>query len=273
MEERPSMQRSDATYTLDNAWQHARERLALLEALADPGTIRHLEALGVAPGWRCWEAGAGGGSIAAWLCRRTGPAGRVVATDLDTRFLDALDYPNLDVRRHDIVAETPPGGAFDLIHARALLVHLPAREAVLDRMVAALRPGGRLLLEEPDYVSKVPDPGNDPRANEVFARVRAAEARWMAEAGIDEEYGRHMYAALLRRGLEEVSAEGRVPVARGGTPLARFYRLTAEQSRERYLGAGLTAEDFDAYLALHDDPDFVWTQGTIFAAWGRKPGG
>ena len=267
------MQRPIAAYTLDNAWQHARERLALLENATDPGTIRHLEALDVAPGWRCWEAGAGSGSIAAWLCERVGPAGRVVATDLDTRFLEALDYPNLDVRRHDIVAEPPPGEAFDLIHARALLAHLPAREAVLDHLVAALCPGGRLLLEEPDYVSKVPDPGNDPRGNAVFARVRAAEARWMAEAGVDEAFGRHLYAALLRRGLVKVGAEGRVPVARGGTPLARFYRLTAEQSRERYLGAGLAVEDFDAYLAWHDDPNFVWIQGTIFAAWGRRPGG
>ncbi len=260
-------------YTLDNAWRHARERLALLEAVADPGTTGHLEALGVAPGWRCWEAGGGGGSIAAWLCGRVGPAGRVLATDLDTRFLDALDEPNLDVRRHDIVLDPPPAGPFELVHTRALLVHLPAREAVLDRMMAALRPGGWLLVEEPDYVTKVADPGNDPGANEVFARVRAAEARWMAGAGIDQYYGRHLYAALLRRGLEEISAEGRVPVARGGTPLARFYRLTAEQSRARYLGAGVSAEDFDAFLALHDDPNFVWTQGTMFAAWGRKASG
>lgn len=56
MEERQSMQRPGVTYTLDNAWQNTRERLALLEALTDPYTIRHLEALGVAPGWRCWEA-------------------------------------------------------------------------------------------------------------------------------------------------------------------------------------------------------------------------
>src|SRR5262249_46808189 len=128
-------------YTLDNAWKHARERLALLEALTDPGTIRHLELIGVAPGWRCWETGGGGGSVAAWLCERVGPAGHVIATDLDTRFLAALRHDNLDVRRHDIVAKPPPEGAFDLVHARALLVHLTQREAVLDRMVAALRPG------------------------------------------------------------------------------------------------------------------------------------
>jgi SAM-dependent methyltransferase len=260
-----------AGYTLDNAWQHARERLELLEALSDPGSIRYLEALGVASGWRCWEAGGGGGSIAAWLCEQVGPDGQVLATDLDTRFLDALNIPNLHVRRHNIVTEAAPEGGFDLIHARALLVHLPAREAVLDRFVAALKPGGRLLLEEPDYVSKVADPGNDARANEVFARVRAAEVEWMDTAGIDQYFGRHVYAVLVRRGLEDISGEGRVPIARGSTPLARFYRLTAEQSRQRYLSAGVSEDDFNAFLALHDDPDFVWMQGTLFAAWGRKP--
>ena len=57
-------------YLLDNAWQHQRARLAGLEAWFDPGTIRHVETLGVAEGWRCWEVGAGGGSIAEWLARR-----------------------------------------------------------------------------------------------------------------------------------------------------------------------------------------------------------
>jgi SAM-dependent methyltransferase len=258
-------------YTLDNAWQHARERLSLLEALSDPGTIGHLETIGVAPGWRCLEAGGGGGSIAAWLCRRVGSKGRVLAIDIDTRFLDALDYPNLDVRRHDIVADPLPAGEFDLVHARALLVHLPGREQALDQMVAALRPGGWLLLEEPDYFSKVADPANAPEANKLFERVRSAEARWMAEAGIDQSYGRRLFGALVRRGLTDVAGEGRVPVARGGSELARFYRLTAEQSRGRFLAAGVTPQEFDAFLALHDDPNFDWLQGTIMAAWGRLP--
>jgi tRNA A58 N-methylase Trm61 len=56
-----------------------------------------LESLGVADGWRCLEVGAGGGSIAEWLCRRVGRKGAVLATDLDTRFLYALDFPNLEI--------------------------------------------------------------------------------------------------------------------------------------------------------------------------------
>ena len=47
-------------------------------------------------GWRCLEFGAGGGSIAAWLCDRVAPDGAVVATDLDTTVLEEVAHPDLD---------------------------------------------------------------------------------------------------------------------------------------------------------------------------------
>jgi hypothetical protein len=50
------------------------ERLRLVEAFADPITARHVEAVGVLPGWRCLEVGAGRGSIARLLAERVGPA-------------------------------------------------------------------------------------------------------------------------------------------------------------------------------------------------------
>src|SRR5262249_1166709 len=132
-------------YAFDNAWQHARERLRLLEAAYDPGTSRYLEALGVGEGWSCLEVGGGGGSTVAWLWERVGATGRVLATDTDTRFLEALAYPNVTVRRHDVVTEPLPEAAFDLIHVRAVLVHLVARQQAIQRLVPALKPGGWLL--------------------------------------------------------------------------------------------------------------------------------
>jgi 2-polyprenyl-3-methyl-5-hydroxy-6-metoxy-1,4-benzoquinol methylase len=53
-----------------------RERLGLLERLADPITLRRLQSLGVGVGWRCLEVGAGHGSIVRWLARQVGPQGR-----------------------------------------------------------------------------------------------------------------------------------------------------------------------------------------------------
>lgn len=129
-------------HMLDNAWQEQRQRLAGLAAWFDPGTVRYLEALRVDSGWRCLEeVGAGGGSIASWLCERAGPDSRVVATDLDTRFLDALTYPPLEVRRHNILTDGLLVAAFDLVHARFVVEHLAGPMAALRRMPGALAPG------------------------------------------------------------------------------------------------------------------------------------
>jgi hypothetical protein len=81
------------------------ERLAVLAGNYDPGTFRLLEDVGVVPGWRCAEVGAGRGSVAAWLADAVGPEGSVEALDIDISHLDHLaSRPNVDVRQHDIVA-------------------------------------------------------------------------------------------------------------------------------------------------------------------------
>jgi SAM-dependent methyltransferase len=91
------------------------------------------------------EIAGGGGSIAEWLCRQVGGSGHVVATDLDPRFLKAINASNLEVWRHDILREPLPMEAFDLVHARAVLVFLPQPVETISKMVAALKPGGWLL--------------------------------------------------------------------------------------------------------------------------------
>jgi predicted O-methyltransferase YrrM len=65
-------------------------RLRLMEAECDPPTFRYLDAIGVGAGWRCLEVGAGAGSVVRWLSGRVGPRGRVVAVDIDPRFLGNL---------------------------------------------------------------------------------------------------------------------------------------------------------------------------------------
>ncbi|HEV7862213.1 MAG TPA: SAM-dependent methyltransferase, partial [Acidimicrobiia bacterium] len=71
------MTRAETTYTLDNTWERAHQRLTLLESLLDQSTISRLASLGVDAGWRCLELGAGAGSIARWLCNAVGATGMV----------------------------------------------------------------------------------------------------------------------------------------------------------------------------------------------------
>src|SRR6266498_3236464 len=144
-----------------------RQRLRVLSDIYDPDTIRHLEDLGVGEGWRCLEVGAGEGSIARWLSARVG-SGSVVATDLDTRFVDFPAPSNVEVVRHDVTVDPCPGEPFDLIHARFLLCHLGGRQQVLERMTTWLKPGGWMLVEDPFLVSEL---GGDPLVGKFYAGV------------------------------------------------------------------------------------------------------
>jgi ubiquinone/menaquinone biosynthesis C-methylase UbiE len=129
------------------------DRLRTQESFVDPATVRHLETIGVTEGWKCLEVGAGAGSIAQWLSSRVGSAGKVVATDLNLRFLNRLSAGNLEIRRHDILKNELETDHYDLAHCRKLLNHLRGPERAMQRMVDAVRPGGWLLVEEDDMGS------------------------------------------------------------------------------------------------------------------------
>ena len=125
---------AESPYLLDNRKQEAGDRFTALADLYDPVTIRHFDTLDVGEGWRCLEVGAGGGSVVRHLSERVGPTGRVLATDIEPRFLEPLaELGNVDVARHDVVVDPLPEAEFHLIHARLVLVHIPERLVAIRR--------------------------------------------------------------------------------------------------------------------------------------------
>jgi SAM-dependent methyltransferase len=236
----------------------------------DAGTIFHIDRLGVAAGWHCLEIGGGGGSIATWLSERVGPGGRVLVTDIDTRFLDTIQRPNLEVRQHDIVNDPLPEGAFDLVHARLVLMHLPQREDVLPRLVKALKPGGWLLDEEFDVISLRADPELSP--DEELLNSETAFYRVLSQKGVELPYGRILFGRLRALGLEDVSAEGRLSMWTQGSAGANLLRSNFEQLREAMIQGGyITAQDLARDMARLDDPNFLTPSPTLWAIQGRRP--
>jgi SAM-dependent methyltransferase len=241
-----------------------RRRLALLERALDPTTFRHLDEIGVGDGWRCLDVGAGGGSVADRLCDLVGPAGRVCAMDLDTRFLRALDRANLDVGEDDIVDAALPEGAFDLVHTRWTLLHIPQRAALLAKLVAALKPNGTLFLEEPDSlpVQALDRSGFHDVSMRVFEVVtrRGSEPFWARDLP-------YKVAAL---GLRDVRASAETPYFRGGSELAEFWKMSWERVRDGVAASGVDVSQWDCELAELDDPSKLFIAPMTIAVIARK---
>jgi hypothetical protein len=89
---------------------------------------------------------------------------------------------------------------------------------------------------------------------------------------VEVTYGRRLLDDLAAVGLSDISAEGRAPVVRGGSPpAANFLRLTIEKFREPLLDQRKVSEpEFtEASEALRDPGRTVVMPMTI-AAWGHR---
>jgi SAM-dependent methyltransferase len=257
-------------YAFEHAGQPASARFDALAGLFDDATQRHLKARGIGPGWRCLEVGAGGGSVARWMSEQVGPTGHVLATDLNVDYLERLQGGNLEVRRHNIVSDLLPEAAFDLAHTRLVLVHLPEREAVIDRLITALKPGGWLVAEEFDGRSMLPDAELNPV--EGATPLLAAIQQVLANHGANTRFGRLLPGRLNAHGLEEVDAEGRVLALRGGSVGAGLHRTNARHMRSEIIESGIMGEeDFERELARLDDPDLIVPSPIMWTVWGRRP--
>lgn len=257
-------------FTSDVPLDVESERLLTLQAALDPLSTARLNRVGVAPGWACLEVGAGRGSIARWLAEAVAPRGRVVATDTDTRLLEPLAGPNLEVRRHDICFDDLEPGAFDLVHCRQVLMHVADPPRALDRMVEALRPGGWLVVEEPVYTEPLFVSREHPAAGAV-ERVYAAFREFFADL-MDVEFGSTVMQLVAGMGLEDFSAEQTRLFAPGGCPGPLTNMLTWDLFREELIASGaLVSDDFDVAEAAMRDPSFIASSSFFFGVFARKP--
>jgi SAM-dependent methyltransferase len=241
-----------------------RRRLELLEQCLDPTTTRRLDAIGVEPGWRCLELGAGAGSVTRMLCDRVGPEGWVTAVDRDTRFLEELDADNLDVQRRDVL-DGLPGDAYDLIHARMLLMHLPTREKFVEELAAAVRPGGWLLVEDMD-IFPVQAVGDG-----IFAEVWNKLIATMDAVDAATTLGRQLPDLFDRARLEAVEPVCEVPLFRGDSHWSAMFLATLAQLRPLVAASGVTDEQLAEFSRVLADPTRWFHSFAFYSVRGRVP--
>jgi ubiquinone/menaquinone biosynthesis C-methylase UbiE len=112
-----------------------------------------IRALALAEGAVVGEVGAGTGYFTAYLARAVGPAGRVLATDVQPEMIGALEelarddqLANVTVVRAGFDDPALPDGCCDLVFLGNVYKELSHRGAYLQRLASALQPEGRIAV-------------------------------------------------------------------------------------------------------------------------------
>jgi len=226
--------------------QHQDEllRLRLIEQALDPTTIAHLEHTGIQAGWRCLELGAGAGSIMKWMANVVGDNGSVIGIDKNTTHLCDLPKP-CAVAVGDFV-EVPMEAVFDLAHCRYVLIHNRADEGMLRKLANLLKPGGVLVVEEPDFLSaKLLNRQGDASQQ----RVNNSICQMFEGLRLDPAYGLSLPSKIAALGLHIIEVDSRIHLARGGSPIARMMAASTRALANKYMATGKTTQsDIGEYI-------------------------
>jgi SAM-dependent methyltransferase len=178
-------------------------RLDLQGRVLAPATRTILAAAGIRPGMRVLDLGSGAGDAAFVAAGLAGPTGKVVGIDQSpdavakaTARAGQRGLPNVRFVTGDI-HDPAPGGPFDAIIGRLVLMYVPDPAAVLRAQASVLRPGGVIAPIEFDLHTARSLPPT-PLVSQALS--------WLGEtftrAGIDPALGPGLWTVLQAAGLQ-----------------------------------------------------------------------
>ena len=236
-----------------------------------------LDQIGVAPGSHAADIGCGPIGILNLLSERVGPQGSVTGLEREPRFVEmaraevaARGLSNVKLIQADGLDTGLEKGSFDLVHERLVLINVSGREALLREMLALLRPGGTIALEDVDNVSWLCQPAH-PSWDILLDAFHAV----FHAGGGDGFVGRRLPGLLQAAGVKDIQT--RVTVE---TPPIGDYRRThlislIDSVRDKIIAKGILEEaslnEHLRKLAEHlMEPATVVIDKLLVQCWGRK---
>jgi SAM-dependent methyltransferase len=249
------------------------QRLQLQSRVWERSGRRLLEEIGDGRGARALDVGCG---VLGWLrvlSEWVGADGEVLGTDIDEAMLAAADrflteegLRNVSVVKDDLFASELEPDSFDLVHARYEICPLGRGHEQMETYVRLARPGGTIVLEDPD-------PGTwhfNPPAPALERLIALIQEAFRLSGG-DWEAGRQHLGLLSEFGIEgNLGAE--VLALPPGHPYLRLPLQFATSLEERLLSL-VTADELAELRqegeAELQDPGRWGTTFTLLQCWGR----
>jgi ubiquinone/menaquinone biosynthesis C-methylase UbiE len=251
------------------------DRLAVLARAHGPDTAALFDRVGVRRGMHCLDLGCGGGAVTFELARRVGPQGHVVGVDADEGVLAlareaaaAQGVTNVEFQARSVY-EGNGTESFDLVYCRFLLQHLSRPLDLLRSMLAAVRPGGIIVVEDADFDGLFCEPPDD--GVDFFKRVYPM---LLQRIGGDSTSGRKLYSYFLEVGIPQPDLKVVQLVHAVGEAKA-LRLLTLEAIADQLLAEALATkqeiEDAIASLTAYtDDPRTILGSPRVFQVWSTR---
>ncbi len=254
----------------------AVRRLTALHRVYSPAGRRVLLRAGLKPGMVVADFGCGVGATTCMIAEMVGPSGHVTGIDLNASQIEQgrilcnqAGVTNASFLESSATATGLPRNSLDLVYCRFLLLHLVDPAAGLREMIALLKPGGVLVVEDGDLTTA--------------GSVPASSLNWFADLfgrlgpvrGLDYSMATRLFHLVKDAGVSEPEIEIHQPAITRGED--RFLlKWSVEEAGPAFVDAGLvTRAELDGILA-DMERDTLNLENLVLAArmslvWARKP--
>ena len=160
----------------------------------------------LSPGLRVLDAGCGTGSITAGIAKRVGATGQVVGIDRDGFLLEQArtahaDLANLEFEQAEL-RDYQPAQGFDIATAARVLQWISPPQPALDRLCAAVEPGGWVVVLDYNHAAHTWDPPARPE----FRKFYEAFLSWRDANGWSNHIADELPALMREAGLVEIES-------------------------------------------------------------------
>jgi SAM-dependent methyltransferase len=251
------------------------ERLRVQSRVWEPAGQALLQQVGARGVHRALDVGCGAMGWLRVLAERIEPDGTIIGTDIDDKMLEAAgafvqeqELKQVRLEKDDLFSSRLALASFDLTHARFQIAPLGRGDEQLTTYIRLTKPGGLVVLEDPDTGSWHFNPPAA-AAERLIQLIREA----FKTAGGNVDAGRELAGLLRSHGLEP-GLRAEVYALPPGHPYLRLPLQFAKSLEPRLLKL-VSADELNSLRTTAEeelsDPARWGTTFTLIQAWARLP--